>query len=94
MLQIYGIGLKELWRVKPEQHKPGRILHTVGWPMPDAKTYGGSFLYHLAEDNLVAVGFVIGLDYANTYVNPFRTFQQMKTHPAIAPVFEGGERIS
>ena len=58
--QIYGIGMKELWQVRPEIHEPGRVEHTVGWPLPDTKTYGGSFLYHLNEDNLVAVGFVIG----------------------------------
>jgi len=92
--QIYGIGLKELWQVQPDKHCPGRIEHTVGWPLPDAKTYGGSFLYHLAEDNMVAVGFVVGLDYANPFLHPFKTFQQFKTHPSVAPTFEGGERIS
>ena len=93
--QVYSIGLKEIWRVKPEQHCPGRVEHTVGWPMPDQLTYGGSFLYHLAGDeNLVVVGFVIGLSYKNPYVNPFMTFQQFKTHPAIRGVFEGGERIA
>jgi electron-transferring-flavoprotein dehydrogenase len=91
--QIYGIGIKELWQVDPSQHVPGRIEHTVGWPLPDVKTYGGSFLYHLAEDNLVAVGFVIGLDYSNPYLHPFKTFQQFKTHPSVAPIFEGGTRI-
>jgi len=91
--QIYGIGIKELWRVSDEQHKPGRILHTIGWPLPDTKTYGGSFMYHLQEDNAVAVGFVVGLDYTNPYLHPFKTFQQFKTHPSIAPIFEGGERI-
>jgi len=91
--QIYGIGIKELWQVQPEKHKPGTIEHTVGWPLPDTKTYGGSFLYHLADDNLVAVGFVIGLDYQNPYIHPFKTFQQFKTHPSVAPLFEGGTRI-
>jgi electron-transferring-flavoprotein dehydrogenase len=91
--QIYGIGIKELWQVDPAKHHPGRIEHTVGWPLPDIKTYGGSFLYHLAEDNLVAVGFVIGLDYTNPYLHPFKTFQQFKTHPSVAPIFEGGTRI-
>ena len=62
--------------------------------MPDTKTYGGSFLYHLADDNLVAVGFVVGLDYKNPYLHPFKTFQQFKTHPAIRPTFEGGTRIA
>merc|ERR1712156_598768 len=91
--QIFGIGIKELWRVEEGKHHPGRIEHTVGWPLPDIKTYGGSFLYHLNEDNLVAVGFVVGLDYTNPYLHPFKTFQQFKTHPSVAPLFEGGERI-
>lgn len=91
--QIYGIGIKELWAVEPEKHHPGRIEHTVGWPLPDTHTYGGSFLYHLNEDNLVAVGFVVGLDYTNPYLHPFKTFQQFKTHPSVAPLFEGGTRI-
>jgi len=91
--QIYGIGMKELWQVRPEIHEPGRVEHTVGWPLPDTKTYGGSFLYHLNEDNLVAVGFVIGLDYANPYLNAYKTFQQFKTHPSVKSTFEGGTRI-
>jgi electron-transferring-flavoprotein dehydrogenase len=90
--QTYGIGIKELWEVKPEQHRPGRVVHTVGWPM-DRKTYGGSFLYHL-ENNQVAVGFVIGLDYENPFLNPFEEFQRFKTHPAIRSTFEGGRRIA
>ncbi len=90
--QTYGIGIKELWEVDPAQHHPGRITHTVGWPM-DSKTYGGSFLYHL-EDNQVAVGFVIGLDYDNPYLSPFDEMQRFKTHPAIRPIFEGGRRIA
>ena len=92
--QIYGIGIKELWQVQPDKHRPGLIEHTVGWPLPDTKTYGGSFLYHLADDNQVAVGFVVGLDYKNPYMHPFKTFQQFKTHPSVAPLFEGGTRIS
>jgi len=91
--QIFGIGIKELWQVEAEKHHPGRIEHTVGWPLPDTHTYGGSFLYHLNEDNLVAVGFVVGLDYTNPYLHPFKTFQQFKTHPSVAPLFEGGTRI-
>jgi electron-transferring-flavoprotein dehydrogenase len=90
--QTYGIGIKELWEVKPEQHRAGEVLHTVGWPM-DHKTYGGSFLYHL-ENNQVAVGFVIGLDYENPFLSPFEEFQRFKTHPAIRPTFEGGRRIA
>jgi len=91
--QIYGIGIKELWQVEEGKHHPGRVEHTVGWPLPDIHTYGGSFLYHLNEDNLIAVGFVVGLDYTNPYLHPFKTFQQYKTHPSIAPTFEGGTRI-
>ncbi len=90
--QTFGIGIKELWEVLPENHQPGHITHTVGWPM-DTATYGGSFLYHL-EDNLVAVGFVVGLDYQNPYLSPFEEFQRFKTHPAIKKVFEGGRRVS
>ncbi len=90
--QSYGIGLKELWQVDPAQHHQGRVVHTIGWPL-DSRTYGGSFLYHL-EDNQVAVGFVIGLDYENPHLNPFDEFQRFKTHPAIRPTFEGGTRIA
>ena len=92
MPQTFGLGVKELWEVDPARHKPGSVLHTVGWPL-DRGTYGGSFLYHL-EDNQVAVGLVVGLDYANPYLSPFEEFQRFKTHPAIAPIFEGGRRIS
>lgn len=90
--QTYGLGIKELWEVEPEKHKPGKVVHTVGWPL-DTKTYGGSFLYHL-EDNQVAVGFVVGLDYENPYLSPYEEFQRFKTHPSIKPVFEGGRRIA
>jgi electron-transferring-flavoprotein dehydrogenase len=90
--QTYGIGLKELWEVPSAQHQPGLVVHTVGWPL-SSDTYGGSFLYHL-EDNQIAVGFVIGLDYCNPFLNPFEEFQRFKTHPAIRPYFEGGRRIS
>ncbi len=90
--QTYGIGIKELWEVKPEQHDQGSTLHTIGWPLK-SDTYGGSFLYHIA-DNQVAVGFVIGLDYKNPHLNPFEEFQRFKNHPGIRPVFEGGKRIS
>jgi electron-transferring-flavoprotein dehydrogenase len=89
--QSYGIGIKELWEVAPDKHQPGLALHTAGWPL-DQKTYGGSFLYHL-EGNLVAVGFVVGLDYANPWLSPFEEFQRWKHHPAIKPTFEGGKRI-
>ena len=90
--QTYGIGIKELWEIKPEMHSQGTVIHTAGWPM-DRKTYGGSFLYHL-EDNQVSVGFVVGLDYENPYLSPFDEFQRFKTHPAIRPFFEGGKRIA
>ena len=90
--QTYGIGIKELWEVDPAQHQQGLIIHTAGWPM-DTATYGGSFLYHL-EDNQVAVGYVIGLDYQNPTLSPFEEFQRFKTHPAIRPFFEGGRRIA
>ncbi|MDN5844439.1 MAG: electron transfer flavoprotein-ubiquinone oxidoreductase, partial [Alcaligenaceae bacterium] len=90
--QSYAIGIKELWEVDPAQSHPGRVVHTSGWPL-DGDTYGGSFLYHL-NDNLVAVGLVVGLDYANPWLSPFDEFQRYKTHPAIRPIFEGGKRIS
>ena len=90
--QTYGIGLKELWEVDPSQHRPGLVVHTIGWPL-HAGTYGGSFLYHL-ENNQVAVGFVVGLDYRNPYLSPFEEFQRFKTHPAIRPTFEGGRRMA
>ncbi|MGP1675758.1 MAG: electron transfer flavoprotein-ubiquinone oxidoreductase [Burkholderiales bacterium] len=90
--QAYGIGIKELWEVKPERHQPGLIVHTTGWPV-DSKTYGGSFIYHL-ENNQVAVGFVVGLDYQNPWMSPFEEFQRFKTHPAIRGYFEEGRRIS
>ena len=90
--QKFGIGLKELWQVAPEKHKPGLVQHSFGWPL-DMGTGGGSFLYHL-EDNLVAVGFVVHLNYKNPYLAPFEEFQRFKTHPAIRDTFEGGKRIS
>jgi electron-transferring-flavoprotein dehydrogenase len=90
--QTYGIGIKELWEIDPAKHVPGKIIHTVGWPLT-SDVYGGSFLYHI-ENNQVAVGFVIGLDYANPWLNPFEEFQRFKTHPAIRPVFEGGRRVA
>lgn len=90
--QKYGIGLKELWEVKPENHKPGLVQHSFGWPL-DAWTSGGSFLYHFGE-NLVAVGFVVHLNYKNPYLSPFEEFQRFKTHPKIAPVFRDAKRVS
>ena len=90
--QTYGIGLKELWEVPDEVHQEGLVLHSAGWPMDNA-TYGGSFLYHL-ENNQVAIGFVIGLDYQNPYLSPFDEFQRYKTHPDIAKHLAGGKRIA
>ena len=89
--QKYGIGLKELWEVEPEKHKPGLVQHTQGWPLDD-RTGGGSFLYHYGK-NLVSVGFVVHLNYTNPYLHPFEEFQRFKTHPAIRGTFEGGKRI-
>jgi electron-transferring-flavoprotein dehydrogenase len=89
--QKFGIGLKELWEVRPENHKPGLVQHSFGWPL-DLKTGGGSFLYHYGN-NLVAVGFVIHLNYENPYLSPYDEFQRFKTHPRIRDVFEGGRRI-
>jgi electron-transferring-flavoprotein dehydrogenase len=90
--QTYAIGIKELWEITPDRHQPGLVVHTVGWPL-DTQTYGGSFLYHL-EDRQVAVGFVIGLDYRNPFLNPFEEFQRFKTHPAIRSFFDGGRRVA
>jgi electron-transferring-flavoprotein dehydrogenase len=90
--QVYGIGLKELWEIEPKKHQAGLVIHSAGWPL-DADTYGGSFLYHM-EDNLVSVGFVVGLAYANPYLDPYEEFQRYKTHPDIRGFFEGGKRIA
>ena len=89
--QVYGIGIKELWQVKAEKHRKGLVVHTAGWPLA-ADTYGGSFMYHFGDD-LVAVGFVVGLSYGNPYLSPFEEFQRYKTHPMIRGFFEGGRRI-
>jgi electron-transferring-flavoprotein dehydrogenase len=90
--QTYGIGLKELWEVKSEKHVPGLVVHTAGWPLGN-DTYGGSYLYHM-ENNLVSVGFVVGLAYTNPYLSPFEEFQRYKTHAAIRGFFEGGKRVA
>jgi electron-transferring-flavoprotein dehydrogenase len=90
--QSYGIGIKELWEIDPAKHQPGLVIHTAGWPL-DNDTYGGSFLYHL-ENNQVAVGYVVGLGYQNPYLSPFEEFQRYKTHPSIRGFFEGGKRLS
>ena len=89
--QSYALGLKELWEVAPGRHQPGLVIHTAGWPL-ESDTYGGSFLYH-AEDNKVALGFVVGLDYANPWLSPFEEFQRWKTHPEIRKTLEGGKRL-
>ncbi len=91
-LQTYGLGIKELWEIAPEKHKPGLALHTAGWPLQQ-DVYGGSFMYHL-ENNQVAVGMVVGLDYSNPYLSPYQEMQRFKTHPAIRGFFEGGKRIA
>jgi len=90
--QKFGLGLKELWQVAPEKHKPGLVQHSFGWPLGNS-TGGGSFLYHF-DDNLVSVGFVVHLNYANPYLSPFEEFQRFKTHPSIRETFEGGKRLS
>jgi electron-transferring-flavoprotein dehydrogenase len=90
--QTYAIGIKELWEIDPAKHQPGLVVHTAGWPL-NASTYGGSFLYHM-EDNQVAVGYVVGLAYDNPYLSPYEEFQRYKTHPAIRTFFEGGKRLS
>ncbi|HMT13163.1 MAG TPA: electron transfer flavoprotein-ubiquinone oxidoreductase [Aestuariivirga sp.] len=90
--QKFGLGMKELWEVKPEKHKPGQVTHTMGWPL-DGRTGGGSFMYHL-EDNLVSVGFVVHLNYENPHLFPYMEFQRFKHHPLIAEVLEGGRRVA
>ena len=90
--QSYAIGFKELWEIDASKHQPGLVLHSAGWPL-DGATYGGSFLYHL-ENQQVAVGFVVGLDYQNPYLSPYEEFQRYKTHSAIKAYLEGGRRLS
>ena len=90
--QVYGIGLKELWEIKPEMHQEGLVIHTGGWPL-DPDTYGGGFLYHL-ENNQITIGYVVGLGYENPYLSPYEEFQRFKTHPEIRKFLEGGKRIA
>ncbi len=90
--QTYGIGIKELWEIKPENHKLGEVLHTVGWPLT-SDTYGGSFLYH-QEDNQLSLGLIVGLDYANPHLSPYDELQRFKSHPRIKPILKGGRRIT
>jgi electron-transferring-flavoprotein dehydrogenase len=91
--QVYGIGLKELWDIDPENHAPGRVIHTQGWPIKDDDGFGGAFLYH-QSNNQVALGYVVWLDYANPHLSPFQAMQQWKTHPEIAKILKGGKRVS
>lgn len=90
--QTYGLGVKEIWEIKPEKHKQGLCVHTLGWPL-DSRTYGGSWMYHL-DNNQVSIGFVVGLDYENPYLSPFEEMQRFKTHPAVKAYLEGGRRIA
>jgi len=90
--QLYGIGIKELWQIKPEKHQRGLVIHSQGWPL-SSDTGGGSFLYHFGED-LVSVGFVVHLNYENPHLSPFGEMQRFKTHPAIRGYFEGGKRLA
>ena len=91
--QVYGIGIKELWDIDPENHAQGRVIHTQGWPVKDEDGFGGGFLYHQAN-NQVALGYVVWLGYKNPHLSPFEAFQQWKTHPAISAVLKGGRRVS
>jgi len=90
--QKYGLGFKELWEIDPKQHEEGTVVHTLGWPLKSNQD-GGSFVYHV-EDNQVYVGYVVALGYKNPYLSPFEEFQRFKTHPSIAPLLEGGKRLS
>ena len=90
--QTFGIGIKELWQLPAGRVEPGKVVHTIGWPM-DARTYGGSFIYHLDKDR-VAIGFVTGLDYDDPMLSPFEAFQQLKHHPLVKPLLEGGTIVS
>lgn len=89
--QTYGIGIKELWEIPAEEHQAGKVVHTIGWPL-DTSTYGGSFMYYFGK-NLLSIGFVIGLDYQNTYLNPYEEFQRFKSHPSIYPLLAKGKRL-
>lgn len=90
--QTYGLGIKEVWEIKPEKHKQGLCVHTIGWPM-DTQTYGGSWLYH-GQGHTVSLGYVVGLDYKNPYLSPFEEMQRFKCHPMISALLKGGRRIS
>lgn len=90
--QTYGLGIKEVWEITPDKRRRGEVIHTVGWPL-DRSTYGGSFIYHLSKNRL-ALGFVVGLDYKNTWLNPYAEMQRFKTHPLVSNLLRGGERIA
>ncbi len=90
--QTYALGIKEIWEIPAEQHRPGDVFHSIGWPL-QSDTYGGGFMYHMA-DNLLAIGFAVGLDYSNPHLSPFEEFQRYKTHPEIKKFLQGGKRIS
>ena len=90
--QTYGLGIKEVWEIDPAKHQKGLVLHSIGWPM-DYKTYGGSFMYHF-DENLVSIGLVVGLDYQNPTLSPYKEFQRYKHHPAIVKYLEGGKVLS
>lgn len=90
--QTYGLGVKELWEIDPSKHQQGLCQHTIGWPM-DTETYGGSWIYHM-ENNIISIGYVVGLDYKNPYLSPFEEMQRFKLHPKIKPLLEGGKRIA
>jgi len=91
--QHYGLGIKELWDIRPEKHEPGLVVHTAGWPLSESGSTGGGFLYHL-ENGQVYVGLITDLSYSNPYLSPFEEFQRMKTHPTIKQHLEGGKRVS
>ena len=91
--QHYGLGIKELWKIPAEQHQPGLVVHSAGWPLDESKSLGGGFLYHL-EDNTVAVGLITNLSYTNPHLSPFDEFQRYKHHPEIAKYLQGGERLT
>jgi electron-transferring-flavoprotein dehydrogenase len=91
--QVYGLGMKELWDIDPENHMPGRVIHTQGWPLSETESWGGGFIYHQANGQ-VAIGFVVALDYQNPYLYPFEEFQRWKQHPEVRAILEGGKRVS
>ena len=94
--QTYGIGIKELWEISPEQHEPGLVVHTAGWPLP-SDTYGGGFAYHWTGNSgepFVSIGLVVGLGYSNPHLAPFEEMQRYKTHPQISQMLSGGKRLS